>query len=47
MNPHIHISAIQALVTSLEVLVVLGALHIVARKYEGHPLADAILSVWA
>lgn len=43
MNPHIHISALEGLVTALYVIIFLGALHIIARNFEGHPLADSIL----
>lgn len=47
MNPHIHISALEGLVTALYVIIFLGAMHIVARKFEGHPFADAILDFLA
>lgn len=44
MNPHIHISAMEGLVTILYVVIGLGAIHIVARRFEGHPAADAVLN---
>jgi hypothetical protein len=47
MNPHIHISALEGLVTALYVIVFLGAIHIIARKFEGHPFADAALDFLA
>lgn len=46
MIPHVHISAVSAIVMALYVLVILGVLHIIARRFEGHPLADAVMNVW-
>lgn len=44
MNPpHVHISALQGFITILYVIVGLGIAHILARRFEGHPLADAVL----
>ena len=43
---HVHISGITALINALYVIVVFGVLHIVARRFEGHPLADAFLDIW-
>jgi hypothetical protein len=42
--PHIHLSALDGITTLLYVIVGFGAIHIIARKYEGHPLADAALN---
>lgn len=44
MNPHVHISGLEALKIMLVVVVGLGTIHVVARRYEGHPLADAALN---
>lgn len=43
---HVHISGITAFINALYVIVVFGVLHIVARRFEGHPLADAFLDIW-
>jgi|SoimicMinimDraft_14_1059742.scaffolds.fasta_scaffold415881_1 hypothetical protein len=45
--PHVHISGLSGLIQALYVIVVFGVLHLVARRYEGHPLADAFLDIWA
>lgn len=47
VQPHVHISGLSALINALYVILVLGVLHIVANRFEGHPLADAFLSIWA
>lgn len=47
MNPHIHISALEGLVTALYVVIFLAVMHIAARRYEGHPFADAVLDFLA
>lgn len=39
----IRVDALGAIVTSLEVIVVLGTLKVLALKYHGHPLAQAYL----
>lgn len=44
--PHVHISGLSAFVQALYVIVVFGVLHLVARRYEGHPMADAFLDIW-
>ena len=44
--PHVHISGLSAFIQALYVIVVFGVLHLVARRYEGHPLADAFLDIW-
>lgn len=44
--PHVHISGITAFIQALYVIVVFGFLHLVARRFEGHPLADAFLDIW-
>lgn len=44
--PHVHISGITALINALYVIVVFGLLHVLARRFEGHPLADAFLDIW-
>lgn len=44
LNPHIHISALNGFVTALYVIILLGVAHIIARRFEGHPLADAFLN---
>lgn len=46
MTPHIHISAIEGVKVMLYVLIGLGILHVMARKFEGHPLADTYLDVY-
>lgn len=46
MIPHIHMSALEGVKVMLYVLIGLGILHVVARKFEGHPFADAFLSVY-
>jgi len=45
--PHVHISGITAIINALYVILILGIFHILARKFEGHPLADAFLNIWA
>lgn len=45
--PHVHISGLSALINALYVIVVFGAIHLIARRFEGHPLADAFLNIWA
>lgn len=45
--PHLHISGISAVINALYVIVVLGIMHFAARRFEGHPLADAFLDIWA
>ena len=44
--PHVHISALSGFIQALYVIVIIGVLHLVARKFEGHPLADAFLNIW-
>lgn len=44
--PHVHISGISAVINALYVILILGVLHIIAKKFEGHPLADAFLDVY-
>jgi len=44
--PHVHISGISAIINALYVILVLGLLHILANRFEGHPLADAFLNIW-
>lgn len=46
-TPHVHISAVQTFINAIGVLIVLAVLHVIARKFEGHPAADAILNVFA
>jgi hypothetical protein len=46
MNPHVHVSAIEGVKITLIALIGIGVLHIAARKFEGHPLADAFLNVY-
>lgn len=41
--PPIRIDAVDAVVTALEVIVVIGTLKVVAYRYHGHPLAQAFL----
>jgi hypothetical protein len=41
----IRIDAVHAIVTALEVIVVLGTLKVIAYKYHGNPLAQAFLLV--
>lgn len=47
VSPHVHISGISALINALYVILVLGVLNLLARRFEGHPLADAFLDIWA
>lgn len=47
MLPHIHISAMEGFVTFLYVVISLAVVHIIARKFEGHPFADAVLNYLA
>lgn len=47
MNPHIHISAMEGVKVALYVTIFLGIVHVVARRYEGHPAADAALNFLA
>lgn len=41
--PPIRIDAVHAIVTALEVIVVIGTLKVVAYRYHGNPLAQAFL----
>lgn len=43
---HVHISGFSAVINALYVIVIFGILHILARRFEGHPLADAFLDIW-
>lgn len=45
MTPHIHISGMNALVITLNVIVALGIIKIVGRRFEHHPVGDALLSL--
>lgn len=46
MTPHVHISALEGFKVCLYVLIGFGAAHVIARRYEGHPLADTFLDIW-
>lgn len=46
MNPHVHVSAIEGVKIVLIAFIGLGTIHVIARKFEGHPFADAILNVY-
>jgi hypothetical protein len=41
--PPIRIDAVHAIVTALEVIVVIGTLKVVAYRYHGNPLSQAFL----
>lgn len=41
--PPVRIDAVDAIVTTLEVMVVLGTIKVIAYRYHGHPVAQAIL----
>lgn len=41
--PPIRIDAVHAIVTALEVVVVIGTLKVIAYRYHGNPLAQAFL----
>jgi hypothetical protein len=43
--PPIRIDAVHAIVTALEVIVVLGTLKVVAYRFHGNPLAQAFLLI--
>lgn len=43
---HVHISGITALINALYVIVIFGGLMAVAKRFEGHPLADAFLELF-
>jgi hypothetical protein len=43
--PPIRIDAVHAVVTALEVLVVLGTLKVIAYRYHGNPLSQAFLLI--
>jgi len=47
MGPHIHVSALNGFKTALYIVIFLGIIHIAARRWEGHPLANMILSAYA
>lgn len=46
MIPHIHMSALEGVKTMLYVLIGFGVLHVIARKFDGHPFADTFLSIY-
>lgn len=46
MIPHVHISAIEGIKIGLIAFIFIGVVHVAARKFEGHPFADAILDVY-
>jgi hypothetical protein len=46
VSPHTHISGLSGLINALYVITVLGALFIAAKRYEGHPMADAFLRIY-
>lgn len=41
--PPIRIDAVSAVVTALEVIVVMGTIKVLAYRFHGHPLAQAYL----
>jgi hypothetical protein len=41
--PPVRVDAIDAIVTTLEVMVVLGTIKVLAYRFHGHPLAQAVL----
>lgn len=43
--PPVRIDAVSAVVTALEVIVVIGTLKVLAYRYHGHPLSQALLVV--
>lgn len=43
--PEIRIDAIHAIVTALEVIVVLGTLKVIAYRFHGNPLSQAFLLI--
>lgn len=43
---HVHISGISAFIQALYVIAVFGALSALAKRFEGHPLADAWLELF-
>lgn len=40
--PHVHISGIGAIINALYVILILGVVKVLARRFAGHPFADAI-----
>jgi hypothetical protein len=44
--PHVHISGLSGVINALYVIAIFGVLVTVARRYEGHPLADAFRNVY-
>lgn len=44
MTPHVHIDAIHAIITLLYVIIALGCIHIIARRFEGNAMADSVLN---
>jgi hypothetical protein len=43
---HLHVNAATAVSVFLMVVVTFGAANLVAKKYEGHPAADAWLDLF-
>ncbi len=43
---HVHISGITGVINALYVIVIFGLLLSLARRFEGHPLADAVLEIF-
>lgn len=45
LPPHIHISAMNGLIVTLYVILALAVIHIIGRRFQGHPLADTLLDI--
>lgn len=44
--PHVHISGLDGIINALFVITVFGTLMTIAKRKEGHPLADAFLEIF-
>lgn len=44
--PPVRVDVVSAIVTALEVIVVMGTVKVLALRYHGHPLAQAYLTLF-
>lgn len=47
VSPHTHISGLSGLINALYTIAVFGALVLAARKFKGHPFADAFINIYS
>lgn len=45
--PHIHVGFFSSLITTAQVVLWIGIFHLLAKRFESHPLSQAFLEIWA